>query len=37
MVRFYINQIENGRMQLNDVPQKWREKVKEVIEKKEGE
>ena len=33
MVRFYLNQIRTGKMKLEDVPSKWQEAVREVLEK----
>ena len=37
MVAIYVRWIKNGKMTLEDVPQKWREKVKEALEKQQGE
>lgn len=32
MVRFYVNMIRNGRMTLDDVPDKWRIEVEKALE-----
>lgn len=32
MVKFYVNRIKNDKMQLEDVPIKWREEVKSELE-----
>lgn len=32
MVKFYVVQIRMGKMSLEDVPEKWREKVKQALE-----
>lgn len=34
MVKFYIIQIRLGKIALNDVPVRWREKVKKELEKR---
>lgn len=34
MVRFYINMIRNGRMTLDDVPEKWRDTVEKALAEK---
>ena len=31
MVSFYVNEIENGRMTIDEVPRLWREKVRTAI------
>ena len=31
MVAIYVRWIKNGKMTLEDVPKKWREKVKEAL------
>lgn len=33
MVKFYILQIKLGKITLEDVPEKWREKVREELTK----
>lgn len=33
MVKFYIMQIKLGKITLEDVPEKWREKVREELAK----
>ena len=37
MVAIYVRWIKGGKMTLEDVPKKWREKVKEALEKQQGE
>lgn len=32
MVNFYVNRIKKGRMTLEDVPDRWREAVREALE-----
>ena len=32
MVRWYINRIQNGKMTLNEVPKRWFDEVKNVLE-----
>lgn len=32
MINFYVNRIKQGKMTLEDVPEKWREQVKEKLE-----
>jgi hypothetical protein len=34
MVNFYIYRIQKGKMTLEDVPEKWREKVAEKLSSK---
>ena len=36
MVKFYVLQIQMGKINIDDVPLRWREKVKKEIEKNEG-
>lgn len=33
MVKFYVLQIKMGRIKLEDVPERWREKVEEELQK----
>lgn len=33
MVQFYVNRIQKGKITIENVPVKWREAVREVIEK----
>lgn len=33
MVKFYVDKILNGRLTLEQVPAKWREQVREELEK----
>lgn len=33
MVKFYVLQIQMGKIHIDDVPLRWREKVKKEIEK----
>lgn len=33
MVKFYVNRIKKGKMTLEEVPEKWREAVREELEK----
>nr|DAI41598.1 MAG TPA: hypothetical protein [Caudoviricetes sp.] len=33
MVKFYVLQIQMGKINIDDVPLRWREKVKKEIEK----
>ena len=33
MVKFWVNRIKFGKATINDVPEKWREEVKAVLEK----
>lgn len=35
MVKFYVLQIQMGKIKIDDVPLRWREKVKKEIEKTE--
>ncbi len=35
MVKFYVNRIKNGKMTIEEVPEKWREAVKEALEETE--
>lgn len=32
MINFYVNRIKQGKMILEDVPEKWREQVREKLE-----
>mgnify|MGYP003571258622 CR=1 FL=1 len=32
MVKFYVRQIKAGKMTLEDVPERWREAVREALE-----
>lgn len=32
MVKFYVSRIKEGKMLLEDVPNRWHDKVKEVLE-----
>ena len=32
MVRFYVNRIKHGLMTINDVPERWREAVRQELE-----
>ena len=32
MVKLYVKQIKAGKISLNDVPEKWREAVREALE-----
>lgn len=32
MVKFYVLQIKMGRIKLEDVPERWRKKVKEALQ-----
>lgn len=32
MVNFYVNRIKQGKMKLEDVPERWYEAVKKVLE-----
>ena len=32
MVSFYVNRIKQGKMKLEDVPERWYEAVKEALE-----
>ena len=32
MINFYVNRIKQGKMTLEEVPEKWREQVREKIE-----
>lgn len=32
MINFYVNRIKQGKMTLEDVPEKWREQVRERLE-----
>lgn len=32
MINFYVNRIKQGKMTLEDVPEKWREQVREKLE-----
>jgi hypothetical protein len=32
MVKFYVLQIKIGRIKIDDVPEKWREEVKKILE-----
>lgn len=31
MVKFYVNRIRQGKMTIEEVPEKWREEVREII------
>lgn len=33
MVKFYVNRIRHGLMTIDDVPERWREAVREELEK----
>lgn len=35
MVKFYVNRIKNGKMTIEEVPEKWRAAVEEVLEETE--
>ena len=37
MVKIYVRRIQAGLITLEDVPSYWREKVKEALEKQQGE
>lgn len=37
MVKFYVRQIKAGKMTLEDVPERWREAVREALENEEAE
>ena len=32
MVQFYVNRIRKGKMTLDEVPERWREAVREALE-----
>lgn len=32
MVKFYVDKIRNGRLTLEQVPERWREAVREALE-----
>lgn len=32
MVNFYVNRIKKGKMTIDDVPEKWRETVREALQ-----
>ena len=32
MVKFYVNRIRQGKMTIEEVPEKWREQVRERLE-----
>lgn len=32
MIKFYVNRIKQGKMTLENVPEKWREEVREALE-----
>ena len=32
MINFYVNRIKQGKMTLEEVPEKWREQVREKLE-----
>jgi len=32
MVKIYVKRIREGKMSLNDVPEKWREQVRKALE-----
>lgn len=32
MINFYVNRIKQGRMTIDDVPERWREAVREKLE-----
>lgn len=32
MVNFYVNRIKQGKMKLKDVPERWREAVRQALE-----
>ena len=32
MINFYVNRIKQGKMTINDVPERWREAVREKLE-----
>ena len=36
MVKFYLTMIARGKITLDDVPQRWREEVREALEKEGG-
>lgn len=36
IVKFYVMQIKMKKMELEDVPKKWRKKVEQELEKEEG-
>lgn len=36
MVKFYVMQIKMKRMELEDIPKKWRKKVEQELEKEKG-
>lgn len=36
MVAFYVNRIRKGKMTLENVPEKWREVVREALENEAG-
>lgn len=31
MVKFYVNRIRQGKMTIEEVPEKWREEVRKII------
>lgn len=35
MVKFYVNRIKSGKMTLEDVPKKWKEKVEAELNRNE--
>ena len=37
MVKFYVRQIKAGKLTLEDVPERWREAVREALENEEAE
>lgn len=32
MINFYVNRIKQGKMNIDDVPERWREAVREKLE-----
>ena len=34
MIKFYVQMIKQGKMTLEEVPEKWRQMVKEALENK---
>jgi hypothetical protein len=32
MINFYVNRIKQGKMTIDDVPERWREAVREKLE-----
>lgn len=31
MIKFYVNRIRQGKMTIEEVPEKWREEVRKII------